>query len=76
MTFKCEAGHTTQPRERMVRTVIETRARVYEPRIDVYGHQDPGGVGWEIVREAPLCAEHAKQLHAAEDEEAELGLTS
>lgn len=60
--FLCEVGHVTERNVPMVKVVTDRRTREY-------GH---GQIGWEIVHEAKLCPEHATELHAELNPEAEL----
>jgi len=55
--FQCVLGHQTKPGEKLTRVVIEKRQRTYEN----------GGVGWEILREVPVCPEHAEAIRKEEE---------
>lgn len=54
--FHCDCcGKTSQPREPMVRKVVETRPKVYDN-----GHGIAVGRGAEVVREERWCSACAK----------------
>jgi hypothetical protein len=66
--FRCQqCGSVTPPRVSSELVVVETRSRVYLPReraqrpvfsdgrVKKPMHNDPGGVGREIVRESRVC---------------------
>ena len=55
--FQCEAGHMTEPGDKQVKVVVESREVIY---YDAYG--EVVGHGHEAVREAGLCASHAEEL--------------
>ena len=70
--YKCQmCQRTIPPRTRAHRIVVETRPRQYPfrpkaNRVIVDGREkfvdDPGGEGWEIVREAIVCPECAARI--------------
>ena len=65
--YRCElCGVVVQPNTPCRKLVVETRRKVYTERRDsnrirIQGKKkpmhigDPGGVGWEIVREVKVC---------------------
>lgn len=69
--FRCEVcGRGSQLGESSYKRVLERREKVYPMRSSVnpardqfgrYRTDDPGGSGWEIVREVTVCSECAVQ---------------
>lgn len=76
MSFKCGVcKQTSEPGEPATRIVTETRPRTYPFRAKVfrmidpetkrtYFNDDPGGKGWEIVKEMLTCTPCAARLKA------------
>ena len=61
--FICDGCHSpSEPHEPERRVVVEIRKKVYPPRIFA---EDPGGSGWETVREISLCTECFKDFEAS-----------
>ena len=56
MSFICDKCKKLQPqRIKVHRVVVETRAKTYDPRYKGNYQIDPGGIGYEIVREENYC---------------------
>lgn len=54
--FICDSCHgVTKPGEPMTRVVVETRPKVYPARKVTESVFDPGGEGYETVREEARC---------------------
>lgn len=56
MSYQCQKCRSTQPHGTPSnRVVVETREKVYPPRKQGNGADDPGGKGHETVREMVVC---------------------
>lgn len=74
MSFRCQVCQEPQPSRSAPNILVtETRERTYPPRLsankarlDGVRPSDPGGQGWEIVKQVNICDKCADQLETVE----------
>lgn len=67
MSFRCQRCKKAQPQNTAeIKVVTKQRNATYQSRSNEKGEViDPGGEGWEIVREISICAECKEALDKA-----------
>jgi hypothetical protein len=68
MSFRCQRCNKAQPQgTATIKVVTQKRAATYQSRVNEKGEVfDPGGEGWEIVKEINLCADCKDAMDKAE----------
>ena len=69
MSFKCQQCNKAQPpHTTTIRVVAQRRQVTYKSRANDKGEViDPGGEGWEIVKELVICAECKEAVDKIEE---------